>query len=112
MKRLIAVLATLMAVGGAALLGTGLAQDQLPEHPHLLVLAVEFDGEEPIGFRRCVELAAGRALPLNAHHDHAHFGTAGAALSARAGHFVVPAAPFPGVPWSNCAELEAFFFPN
>jgi hypothetical protein len=39
-----------------------------------------------------------------------HFGTAGEALFDRAGHVVVPTAPFPEIPWSNCEELIAFFF--
>ena len=53
--------------------------------------------------------------PLNAQHLHMHFGTAGVNLFERAGHVVVPGAPFPepffeAVPWSNCEELIAFFF--
>ncbi len=84
---------------------------QLPPHPHMLVLGLEFDEqEEPIGFRKCVDLAANRALPLNVHHEHLHFGPAGEALFTHAGHAVVPAAPFPGVPWTNCESLIAFFF--
>ncbi len=112
MTKQLAIAAFVTIIGCVAILGTVLAQEDLPRHPHLLVLGVEFDGETPTGFKQCVELAAGQALRLNSHHDHAHFGTAGAALAEKAGNFVVPAAPFPGVPWSNCAELEAFFFPS
>lgn len=85
-------------------------------HPHMLVLGLELDEfEEPVGFRRCVDLAAGRTLPLNAQHEHMHFGTAGLKLFTKAGHAVVPGAPFPEpfddpLPWSNCEELIAFFF--
>jgi hypothetical protein len=99
------------ALGILATLSTALAQ--LPEHPHLLVVGLELDEDgNPVGFRKCVELAAGQALPLNSHHEHVHFGTAGEALFSLAGHGVAPAAPFPGVPWSNCEELIAFFFPD
>jgi hypothetical protein len=86
------------------------------EHPHALVLGVVFDSEDnPVSYRRCIDLASGQALPLNAHHDHMHFGTAGEKLFTNAGNVVVPMAPFPepfeeAVPWSNCEELIAFFF--
>jgi hypothetical protein len=84
-------------------------QEELPRHKHMLVLGLELDDEgEPVGFRRCVDLAAGRALPLNAHHAHVHTGKAGAALFEKAGHAVVPGAPL--TPWNDCAELIAFFF--
>jgi hypothetical protein len=93
---------------GAALTAPAVAQ--LPPHPHLLVLGLELnEAGEPVGFRKCVELAAGQALPLNTQHEHVHFGHAGEALFTHAGNVVVPAAPFPGVPFSNCAELEALF---
>ena len=101
MKRLVALLATLMVIGGFALVSAGWAQEELPEeHPHVLVLGLEFDGEgNPIGFRKCIELAAGKALRPNAHHAHMHMGTAGEALFFKAGHGV---APYP-----NCAVLIA-----
>lgn len=87
------------------------AAAQLPEHPHVLVLGVEFDEHgEPVGFRKCIDLAANQALPLNAQHQHVHFGKAGEALFGRAGHVIAPTAPFPGVPWTDCETLIAFFF--
>jgi hypothetical protein len=80
-----------------------------PPHPHMLVLGIEFDEhEEPVAFRKCVDLAAGQKLPLNAHHAHLHTGQAGVALFEKAGHVVVPGAPL--TPWRNCAELIDFFF--
>lgn len=85
-------------------------------HPHMLVVGIELDEfGEPVKFKRCVDLAGGRALPLNAQHQHMHFGTAGIKLFENAGHIVVPGAPFPepffeSVPWSNCDELIAFLF--
>ena len=104
MKRFLA----LMSLGAvlAAVVGIGLAQ---PDHPHMLVQrpVVEMVNGVPTltGFRKCVDLAAGRTVPLHAHHAHIHTGTAGAALFENARHAVVPGAPL--TPWANCAELEA-----
>ena len=110
MKKLVALLVTLMFVGGFAWVGAGMAQGGPPVHPHMLVLGLELDGDgEPVGFRKCVDLAAGQALPLNAHHAHAHTGRAGNALATRAGHFVVPGSPL--TEWENCSDLMADFAP-
>lgn len=83
----------------------------LPKHPHVLVIGLEFDEETetPISVERCVDLASNRALPLNSQHEHMHFGPAGAALFDHAGHAVVPTAPFPGIPWTDCESLLDFF---
>jgi hypothetical protein len=106
MKR---VLMLLVAAGVAlGLQAAPAASDEVPRHPHMLVLGLQLDDMgEPIGFRRCVDLAAGQALPLNAHHAHVHTGTAGEALRDKAGNFAVPGAPL--TPWNNCAELIADF---
>jgi len=105
MRSLVLLMSAGLLVG---LLGTpGIAQQHPPRHPHMLVLGVQFDGEEPVDYRRCVDLAANRALPLSAHHAHVHTGTAAQAL-ASARHAVVPGAPL--TPWTNCQELVAFFF--
>lgn len=106
----------ILAVGLVMVALPAPGQDEFEEHPHMLVLGLELDSEgEPIGFRKCVDLAANQALPLNAQHEHMHFGRAGQALFENAGNVVVPGAPFPApfgepVPWSNCDELIAFFF--
>jgi len=108
MKRFAAltgVLALLMA--GAMTWAMG--EDHGPvEHGHVLVLGLQFDDEGNPSIRKCVDLANGRALKNNAHHDHLHTGRAGEAV-AGAGHAVIPTSPLPGVPWSNCAELKAAF---
>lgn len=95
-----------MLAGSAALMATsmGIAQaDGPPPHGHVLVLGVEYDESgEPIGYDKCVELADGKALKLNAHHAHAHTGAAGAALQG-AGHAVVPMAPL--TPLTSCDDL-------
>jgi hypothetical protein len=105
-RRLLVVIATLSML--TALAAPAMSQGP-PPHPHMLVLGLEFDGdgEDPVGYRSCVDLAGNRKLPLHAHHDHIHTGRAGEALWG-AGHAVVPGAPL--TPWANCAELIAFFF--
>lgn len=116
MRRLLVVV---LALGLVGMSGAVLAQEPEPEfepHPHMLVIGLELDEfGEPVGFRKCVDLAAGQALPVKAQHQHVHFGNAGQALFEHAGHAVVPGAPFPApfgdpLPWSNCEELIAFFF--
>ena len=105
MKRIVALLsATLLGVALLAIPAT--AQ---PEHPHALVLHPEvevIDGVPTlVGFHRCVDLAANRALPHVAHHNTIHTGTAGEMLFDKAGHAVVPLAPLTG--WEDCADFEA-----
>jgi hypothetical protein len=107
MKKLSLVLATLVVLGGAAFLSGVSAQGELPEHAHLLVLGFEVEEGFVVDFRKCVELAAGQALPLKTQHAHVHFGTANLMLQTRAGNAVVPTAPFPFVPWDDCAGLRA-----
>jgi hypothetical protein len=79
-----------------------------PLHGHMLVLGVKFDSGAPVGFTKCIHLAAGKAVPLNAHHAHLHTGRAGEAQWA-AGHAVIPTAPL--TPWANCEALKVAF-PN
>lgn len=105
MRKLIIIVGalTLLLVGTLAS-----ADEQLPDHPHALVIGVEIDADSgvPTGVKNCVELAAGQALPNSVHHAHVHMGRAGEALS-KAGHFVVPLAPYPGIPWDSCDSLLA-----
>lgn len=111
MKRVIAAAALGAMVFGTMLAGPAFSDGHLPEHGHLLLTGLEFDETgEPINYKKCRELANGQALRLNAQHQHLHFGTAGEALFDRAGNAVVPLAPFPGVPWSNCEEFAAIIF--
>ena len=76
-----------------------------PEHGHMLVLGIEF-GEDGVRYRKCVDIAAGKALPVHVHHDGLHAGTAGVALR-KAGHFPVPTALL--TPWENCEDLAKAF---
>ena len=109
-----AIARTAVAVAGAVVLtGAGAVAAQAdehsaaPAHGHILVLGVQF-GDEGLTFRNCVNVAAGQQLPLRAHHEHLHHGTAGEALQA-AGNYVVPTAP--RSEWTDCAAFEATFRP-
>ena len=112
MKRTAALLAAITMTLAMTTLSAG-ADEHIPEHGHMLVQRPEFgivtiddvDYIAAVGARRCVDLAAGQALHLGAHHTRVHFGTAGAMLDTKADHVVVPTAPFS--PWENCAALEA-----
>ncbi len=111
MKRTVAATAALLlGLSGTLLAGTAASQE-FPEHGHLLLTGLEYDAEgEPIGYKKCRELANGQALRLNAHHDHLHFGKAGDAQWNKAGNAVVPLAPFFDLPWTNCEEFAAIVF--
>lgn len=111
MRRIITILAVaLLAVSMFAAPSIGAEQEDTPPHGHMLVQRPEFGvvivDDAPwfgvTGIRKCVDLAAGNHLPLRAHHDTIHTGTAGMMLAERAGHAVVPTFDY-----ANCAELEA-----
>jgi hypothetical protein len=99
-----------------AVLGIGLAHAQMPDHPHMLVQSPVFEFNPVIeegvpvalevvlvGWRKCVDLAGGRSVPLRAHHDTLHLGTAGDKLRENANTYVVPTSPL--APWANCADF-------
>ena len=107
-----------LAVAGAAALvlgplaGTATSEEHPegppPRHGHLLLIGMEYDASgEPVNFRKCIELAGGKRLPLKAHHMTVHTGKAGEALLA-AGKMAVPTAPL--APWSNCDEFVEMIF--
>jgi hypothetical protein len=111
MRRFLAGAVAALGVS-AALMASPVSAQEFPPHGHLLLIGAEIGPPvapgppyQILGFERCVELAAGNPVPLNAHHDRVHFGRAGRALAA-AGHFVVPLSPlFPGI--HSCADLAA-----
>jgi hypothetical protein len=98
-----------------ALLGVVFAQEHgpPPAHPHMLVQAPQLGViyiedvpfEAVVGWRKCVDLAGGRTVPLQAHHDGVHTGRAGAALFENANIWAIPGAPI--TPWANCAALRS-----
>jgi hypothetical protein len=103
-------LTVLVASLGLLAVSFGVADaNEPPPHGHLLVTGITFDGDgEPTGFKHCRLLAAGRPVPLNAHHAHVHTGKAGEMLWTRANAGVVPLAPL--APWTTCAQFEAMIF--
>jgi len=111
LKKSLALLPVALLLGplaGVASAHEGEEHGELPKHGHVLVLGITLDETgEPSGFRKCIDLAAGRHLPLTAHHATVHTGRAGEALW-KAGHAVAPTAPlWPEV--RNCADLERMF---
>ncbi len=119
MKRLILLFAFLGLLGLVAFANPVTADEHetpLPPHPHMLLqkATVVFGAEGPqVSYKRCVDLAANQAVPLHAHHEKVHFGTTGVSfMGGESGHIVIPTAPFPGVPWGNCAGFALFFPPG
>lgn len=114
MKRLW-ILVTVVALGALFIGAAASVGAQIPPHPHLLLIDadLEFDPvEEELTVNsvgECVDIADNQTLRLNAHHEHFHFGTAGDALRQLTGNFPLPAAPFPGVPWTDCESFLAIF---
>jgi hypothetical protein len=116
-RRLVVLTAALaLAIG---LLAAPASADTRPPpfnqpHGHVLLIGADVDwvgGAPPYrinSYKRCVELAGGRSVPLHAHHDRVHFGRAGQALAA-AGHLVVPLNIIPGI--DSCADLSAAGLP-
>jgi hypothetical protein len=109
MKR-VSILAVASALLAVTVVGPSVAEEQeLPDHPHMLVLDIELGAVDGafgvLGWRKCVDLAAGRAVPLHAHHAHLHVGPVNDVLFEHAGHAVVGGAPLSD--WEGCAGLEA-----
>lgn len=89
-------------------------EQEPPLHAHALLLDIEFGEFGPESYSKCVDVAGNRKLPLNAHHEGIHTGTAGwgnvEVGITRAGHGVAPL--YPLTPFANCEELVAAFFPG
>jgi hypothetical protein len=109
--RRLATIGVAAVFSAGAAVGVGVAQSGggLPDHPHMLLQRLELgevDGTFAIlGWRRCIDLAAGEPVPLVAHHRHLHVGDPGEQLFIHAGHGVAPGAPLS--PWEGCAGMEA-----
>lgn len=87
-KKITAGVAAVAAGAALVLTVPAFAEGHPPptEHGHIILIGAN---EANFTYRKCVDLAAGRALRLNAHHGHLHTGRAGEALWG-AGNFVVP----------------------
>ncbi len=108
MRRTVTLLAALALMTGL-FVGVAGVNAEPPPHGHMLILGLEFGPEGPT-YRKCVDLANNQALPLHAHHETVHRGTAGEALFNHAGHAAVPTAPYS--PFLNCAHLAEFLPPT
>lgn len=114
MRRVLPLVLGALLMGATA--ATAFAQGKdwgdipVPPHGHVLLINAELDGGK-LYFDKCVEFAAGEALPNRAHHDSVHTGNAGGspfapgALLLRAGHVVAPLAPL--TPWDGCEDLSS-----
>lgn len=119
MKRIITLLVSLaMALGlsaGTALAG-GHEWHETP-HGHVMLIGAEVEvveGQEVVSFDRCVELANGEPLRVPAHHHSVHIGPAGGSLFVQgplfqAGNWIVPLAPFEGLPYKGCESFSSPF---
>ena len=103
----VAAAAAALVTGAGAVAAQADEQGPAPAHGHFLVLGVQV-GDEGLTFRSCIDVAAGRQLPLHAHHEHLHHGSAAEALQA-AGNYVVPTMPL--TTWADCAAFEETFRP-
>jgi hypothetical protein len=113
LRRLVVVVAGWTLLIGLLAVPGLTEENDVPLHGHIMLQHVEVDESgSPIGYRRCVELANGRHVPLHAHHDNLHLqmygdpGRAALALAGHAGHWVIPTAPL--TPWTDCAGFAAF----
>jgi hypothetical protein len=112
MRKVLPLVSALLIIGATAATVSAQGKDWggIPPHAHVMLLGAEIDGEGTLTFDRCVEFAAGRALPNRAHHDSVHTGVAGGSPFVQgalwdAGHIVAPMAPL--TPWTGCESLES-----
>jgi hypothetical protein len=108
--------AAALAVGLLTPMAVADDQEGPPPHAHMMIQGAEGDGDIEFGedgtvyfvrpeYRKCVDLAANRTVPLHAHHAGIHTGRAGWALNANTKNFVIPTAPLSF--WDDCADLAA-----
>jgi hypothetical protein len=111
MRRFLPLLVVALIMGATAATVSAQGKDwgAIPPHGHVMLLGAEIEGGN-LYFDRCVELAAGSALPNRAHHDSVHTGVAGGSPFVQgalwnAGHIVAPL--FPLTPWTGCESFES-----
>lgn len=115
MRKLLPLLlggALLMGATAATVSARGKDWGGIPPHGHVMLLQAEIHVGTHLTFDRCVEFAAGAALPNRAHHDSVHTGAAGGSPFVQgalwqAGHIVVPLAPLVPYDWTGCESFES-----
>lgn len=112
MRRGLALLSAALILGATAAPAGAQGKDwgAIPPHGHVMLLGAEIHQGTHLTFRRCVEFAAGVALPNTAHHESVHTGAASGSPFVQgalwnAGHIVAPLAPI--TPWSGCESFES-----
>jgi hypothetical protein len=99
---------------GAAALATGVQGKDwggVPPHGHVMLVRAQI-AEGSLLFDRCVEFAAGEALPNAAHHLSVHTGAAGGSPFVQgalwnAGNIVVPLSPYVPFDWTGCESFTS-----
>ena len=99
---------------GTALAGGHEWPEGVEPHGHVMLIGVEVD-DGLVHFDRCVEF---KALKVPAHHHSIHTGAAGGSPFVQgplfqAGNWVIPLAPFEGLPFTGCESFSSPFpFPG
>lgn len=113
MRKVLPLLSAALILGATAATVSAQGKDWggIPPHGHVMLLGAEIE-EGSLFFDRCVEFAAGAALPNTAHHESVHTGAAGGSPFVQgalwdAGHIVVPLAPFVPFDWTGCESFES-----
>ena len=113
MRKVLPLLSAVLIIGATAATVSAQGKDwgAIPPHGHVMLLGAEIQ-EGSLFFDRCVEFAAGAALPNAAHHESVHTGTAGGSVFVQgalfnAGHIVTPLAPFVPFPWTGCESFTS-----
>jgi hypothetical protein len=93
--------AATLALSGVTASADG-GEHTTPDHGHILLIG--FD-PATFSFRKCVDLAGGKSVPLVAHHERVHapqIGPDDRGINVRgirqAGHAVIPTTPLSGIP--------------
>jgi hypothetical protein len=114
MRRVLPLLLAVLIMGATAAAVSAQGKDWggIPPHGHVMLLGAEIHEGTHLYFDRCVEFAAGRALPNRAHHDSVHTGAAGGSPFVQgalwnAGHIVVPLSPLVPYNWTGCESFES-----
>jgi hypothetical protein len=111
MRRVFTLLATLLMTFGVVGVASAASHGHpWPEHGHVLLLHVEYDGGQPVSYGKCIDIANNNTND-HAHHGTIHTGRAAQALQ-RAGHLVVPTVGLsPTATWADCEGLAQAFGP-
>lgn len=105
------LVALLVGATAATVSARGKDWGEIPPHGHVMLLHASIDGGN-LYFDRCVEFAAGRALPNAAHHESVHTGVPGGSPFVQgklfqAGHIVAPLSPLVPFDWTGCESFHS-----